>query len=199
MKGNLMAETALSDIEQAREQFRADTWAGLSQSPKTLPCKYFYDEQGAALFEEICGLKEYYPTRTETSILERNIGEITALLGPDCALVELGSGSSRKTRLLLDSMAEPAGYVPVDVVARVQLMECSARLAEEYPGLEVAPVCADYTNHFELPALELESRAHGEFFPVQPSAISSRRMPLIFCGESGESAASTADASSAWI
>src|SRR3954451_12108631 len=123
------------------EQFGRDVFAGLAEPEKRLPCKYFYDEQGARLFEAICELEEYYPTRTELKILRQNIREIASLAGPRCNLVDLGSGSGMKTRLLLDSLTDPAAYMPVDV-AREQLLECAARLAQNYPELAVLPICA---------------------------------------------------------
>ena len=96
-------------------QFRADVLCGLRAPKKELPCKYFYDEVGSALFEQITELEEYYPTRTELGIMERHAAEMAGLLGPRCLLVEYGSGSSLKTRRLLDRLCEPAGYVPIDV------------------------------------------------------------------------------------
>jgi dimethylhistidine N-methyltransferase len=146
------------------EGFRRDVLAGLSQPVKSLPCKYLYDKEGARWFEAICELEEYYPTRTEVAILRQNMKEIVSLLGPNCCLVELGSGSSFKTRLLLDHLQRPAGYIPVDV-AREQLLECSAGLAEDYPGLEVLPVCADYTQPFILPGPPPGSKEKTVFFP----------------------------------
>jgi len=154
----------LGEAELTRENFRRDVWKGLSRPVKSLPCKYFYDQEGARLFEAICELEEYYPTRTEVGILRRNIKEIAPLPGPDCSLVELGSGSSMKTRLLLDHLDRPACYVPVDV-ARTQLLECSASLALDYVGMEVLPVWADYTHHFELPDFPSISRRTMVFFP----------------------------------
>jgi dimethylhistidine N-methyltransferase len=132
------------------ERFREDVLAGLSAPKKTLPCKYLYDEQGARLFEAICELEEYYPTRTELGILVENIDEIASLIGPDANLVDLGSGNCLKTRLLLEHLDHPASCSPVDV-AHTQLLECSACLARAYPGLVVEPVCADYTRSFKLP------------------------------------------------
>src|SRR4051812_30757550 len=164
MNESMIAEQELGEAELARENFRRDFLAGLSRPVKRLPCKYFYDEEGARLFEAICELEEYYPTRTEVGILRRRIKEIAALPGPDCNLVELGSGSSMKTRLLLDHLDRPACYVPVDV-ARTQLLECSAHLARDYPGMEVLPVCADYTNDFELPGFPANAKRTMIFFP----------------------------------
>ncbi|MDB6108780.1 MAG: Methyltransferase [Pedosphaera sp.] len=164
MNESVMAEQDLCETESARESFRRDCLAGLCRPDKSLPCKYFYDEEGARLFEAICELEEYYPTRTEVGILRRRIKEIASLLGPDCHLVELGSGSTMKTRLLLDHLDRPASYVPIDV-ARTQLLECSARLSREYAGVEVLPVCADYTNDFELPDLPAGTKRTVAFFP----------------------------------
>ncbi|MCU0670855.1 MAG: L-histidine N(alpha)-methyltransferase, partial [Myxococcota bacterium] len=101
-----------SDRAPDASRFRDDVWAGLAQPQKTLPCKYFYDARGSALFEAICDLPEYYPTRTELSIMESHAGAMAERLGPQCLLVEYGSGSSRQTRLLLDRLRDPAGYVP---------------------------------------------------------------------------------------
>jgi dimethylhistidine N-methyltransferase len=164
MSGSRAAERGWDEAALTAEGFRRDVLAGLSRPKKTLPCKYLYDEHGARLFEAICELEEYYPTRTEMSILRQNIREIASLLGPGSNLVELGSGSSRKTRLLLEHLERPASYLPVDV-ARTQLLECSARLAQDYAGLEVWPVCADYTSEFELPDPPPDAGRTTVFFP----------------------------------
>ncbi len=147
-------------VDQAT--FLSEVLAGLGSSPKTLPCKYFYDQQGAALFLEICELEEYYPTRTETAILERRAGEIAAAAGPRCLVVELGSGEARKTEILLAALAAPAGYVPVDISAE-QLAQTAARIGRDFPGLAVRPVAADYTAEWSLPELPAERRL--AFFP----------------------------------
>jgi dimethylhistidine N-methyltransferase len=164
MRGYEVAEPVGAKPALSTERFRRDVLDGLSAPKKTLPCKYLYDENGARLFETICELEEYYLTRTELSILEQNIGEIVALLGPKANLVEFGSGNCLKTRLLLDHLDQPASYSPVDV-ARPQLLECSARLAQAYPGLAVEPVCADYTRQFALPAPPVGSGRITIFFP----------------------------------
>ncbi|HVM48048.1 MAG TPA: L-histidine N(alpha)-methyltransferase [Candidatus Acidoferrum sp.] len=164
MSGSRTLEPAACGQALDAERFRRDVLAGLAQPQKSLPCKYLYDEQGARLFEAICELPEYYPTRTETAILQRHIAEIAALIGPGANLVDLGSGNGQKTRLLLEHLERPAAYCPVDV-AREQLVECSARLAWEHPGLEVQPVCADYTGPFELPPQPEGSGPTTVFFP----------------------------------
>lgn len=160
------AQTSLAfhDFEPEREHFRADVVAGLGKERKELPCKYLYDEHGAQLFERICELEEYYPTRTELAIMEAHAPEMAASLGPGCLLVEYGSGSSRKTRLLLDHLEEPAAYVPVDI-SREHLRSSAAALAGQYPALEVLPVCADFTEAFELPEPASEPLRRVVYFP----------------------------------
>ena len=137
--------------------------AGLSGRPKRLPCKLFYDELGSRLFERICELDEYYLTRTELGILRDRVPEVARALGAGCRVVEFGSGASVKTRLLLDALERPAAYVPIDI-ARAALMESAAALTRDYPGLDVRPVCADYTREVELPAVPGDQRTLG-FFP----------------------------------
>jgi dimethylhistidine N-methyltransferase len=176
---------------QAPDNFRTDVLRGLSSSSKSVPCKYLYDQRGARLFEAICELEEYYPTRTEAQILWRNVDEIVSILGPRCRIIELGSGSSAKTRLLLDHLDRPANFVPVDVACE-QLMQSAATLAREYPALEVRPVCADYTTDFNLPDLTVSSARTaalflgstiGNFEPVQ--AVEFLRQIGRFCGTDG--------------
>lgn len=145
------------------DAFLADVTDGLSRARKTLPCKYFYDQRGSALFDTICELEEYYPTRTETAILRRHAGEFAGLAGPGAAVVELGSGSSVKVRILLDALEDPAAYVPVDI-SREHLLASAARLAGDYPGLTVVPVAADYVQGFPLPPVAAPERTLA-FFP----------------------------------
>ena len=123
---------------------------GLFSPQKQLPCKLFYDDHGSQLFEEITTLDEYYPTRAELRIMRSAAPEIAARLGPDCLLVEYGSGSSLKTRILLDHLDRPAGYVPIDI-SRELLQQSAAALSASYEGLKVLPLCADYTGRLELP------------------------------------------------
>jgi dimethylhistidine N-methyltransferase len=164
---------------------------GLSGSRKTLPAKWFYDERGSRLFEEICTLDEYYPTRTETAIMERYIEEIVAELGSGCLLIEYGSGSSRKTRILLDRLPEPAGYVPIDISADF-LRQIARGLADEYPGLRVLPVSADYTRPFALPDVYPAPRRRVVYFPgstignFEPAeALAFLRRAAFVCGPGG--------------
>jgi dimethylhistidine N-methyltransferase len=132
--------------------FLRDVLAGLSRPAKELPCKYFYDAEGSRLFEQICELDEYYLTRCELAILHHHGPDIAAALGEHCAVIEYGSGSGAKTRLLLDRLRQPVTYIPVDISPE-PLERSASRLARRYPSLEVRPVYADFTQPFELPAL----------------------------------------------
>ncbi len=136
--------------------------AGLSGPVKAVPPKYFYDEAGSSLFERITRQPEYYLTRTETGILEDNRDDLARWVGPDACLVEYGSGSSAKTRILLEA-CRPAAYVPVDI-SREHLLASARRIHEDFDGLAVYPTCADYGQPFELPSLADDLRRVG-FFP----------------------------------
>jgi dimethylhistidine N-methyltransferase len=137
---------------QPHAEFLRDVLAGLSASPRTLPCKYFYDERGSALFDEITTLDEYYPTRCELAILRDHAAEIAEAIGPGAVLIEYGSGSSVKTRILLDALTSPAAYVPVDISGE-HLMQSAEQLARDCPHLPVFPAVADFTRPFMLPQL----------------------------------------------
>ena len=143
--------------------FRTDVLAGLGGPRKSLPCKYFYDARGTELFDAICELGAYYPTRTEIGILQCHAREMAWLIGPRARLVELGSGSSTKTRILLDQLPDLDAYVPVDISPEY-LTRATRELQRDYPGLRVVPVAADYTQPFDLPKGERPSRAVA-FFP----------------------------------
>jgi dimethylhistidine N-methyltransferase len=149
--------------KSGREWLLHETLAGLCATPKTLPPKLFYDEAGARLFEEICLLPEYYLTRTELSILRKNVGEIAALAGPRSALIEYGSGAGVKVRMLLDALEKPAAYVAVDI-SEEQLARVTAELSAQYSNVQVAGVAADYTRPVPLPALPADARRVA-FFP----------------------------------
>jgi dimethylhistidine N-methyltransferase len=145
-----MTRSTLVDLSPTVDEFRADVLAGLSRRRRRLPCKYFYDRRGSRLFDRICGLEEYYPTRTELAIMRAFAHEMAATIGPRATLIELGSGSSLKTRLLIDALPDLAEYIPVDI-SRAHLHRAAARLAEEYPDLRVIPLCADFTQGIHLP------------------------------------------------
>jgi len=119
-----------------RTTLRDDVVHGVSQPQKTLPSQYFYDKTGSELFEQITELEEYYPTRTEISILRDHVDEIIAAIGPNALLVEYGAGASTKTRILLDALDKPAGYVPIDV-SETFLLQTAEGLRQDYPTLPV--------------------------------------------------------------
>ncbi len=152
------------DLSPARARFRADVLRGLGRSAKRLPSKYFYDDAGSRLFDQICELPEYYPTRTELAILAADAPAMAARLGPDCLVIEYGSGSGVKTRLLLEALREPAGYLPVDI-ARDYLEQSAGALGAEFPGLPVLPVCADFTRPFALPPKAPTAARRAVYFP----------------------------------
>ncbi len=136
---------------------------GLQRVPKTLPSKWFYDAEGSRLFEEITRLPEYYPSRTETQILQAQAGALSKSISTGGALVELGSGASVKTRLLIDATPHLDLYVPVDV-AEDFLRDTSSKLALDYSGLSVRPMVADFTHSLELPK-DLSDMPKTVFFP----------------------------------
>jgi dimethylhistidine N-methyltransferase len=147
-----------------RADFKQAVLTGLSRVPRAVPAKFLYDATGSALFDAICELPEYYLTRTEIGILRERAGEIAALAGPGCALVEFGSGSSVKSRLLIEALEDLVAYVPIDI-SRDHLDATALRLRHDYPELKVAPVCADYMVLTALPDdLALAERRLG-FFP----------------------------------
>lgn len=154
----------LRDHHPAHEPFVADVLAGLQDDPKRISPMYFYDAAGSILFDRICELPEYYPTRTETRILEQHGADIADCIGADALLVEFGSGSSLKTRLLLDRLPTLAAYVPVDI-SRSHLMNAAHSISESYPNLEVMPVCADFTQPFALPTPRKRAARTVIFFP----------------------------------
>ena len=144
--------------------FQADVLAGLSAMPKRLPPKYFYDGAGSQLFERITELPEYYPTRCELRILRDHARDIAKLIPAGAALVEFGSGSSRKARILLRAAPVLAAYVPVDICGEMVEQE-AAELRPDFPGLKVLPVCADITHPFALPAEAKAAPVRVGFFP----------------------------------
>ncbi|CAN5789510.1 L-histidine N(alpha)-methyltransferase [soil metagenome] len=145
------------------DTMRDDVLDGLGSEPKSIPCKYFYDVRGAELFEQICELPEYYPTRTELGILESHAEDLADRLGPACRVIEYGSGSGIKIRILLEALDSPVAFTAIDISCE-QLHEATAELARLYPGIDVHPLCADYTQPLELPAATGVART-VVFFP----------------------------------
>lgn len=157
-------ENDLQDQQPTKKDFLADVQEGLSAEQKWISSMYFYDAEGSQLFDRICELTEYYPTRTELQILGEHMPEIVAAIGPRAMLIEPGSGSSLKTRKLLDALDDPAAYVPVEI-SREHLLEAVERLQAEFPAIPILPVCADFTQPFELPQPEHPSTRGVIYFP----------------------------------
>ena len=147
-----------------KSPFHADVLAGLSMSPKEIPSKYFYDERGSALFDRICELPEYYLTRAEFAIMHRCVAEMAEALGPQCLLIEYGSGSSVKTPILIAALERLTGYIPIDI-SREHLYVSANALARRFPELDVAPICADFTEPFELPRSGRNNQRTVVYFP----------------------------------
>ena len=163
----------LTDLHPTPTNLRAAVLDGLRSTPRTLPCHLLYDDAGSRLFDRICGLPEYYPTRTEVGIFRDHLDMICDRIGEDALLIELGSGSSTKTEPLLRELTARgalAGYVPIDI-SRGHLVRSSARIASRFPGLEVMPVCADYGRPLKLPEPDRDATLHPDpprrvaFFP----------------------------------
>src|SRR5882724_12425547 len=144
--------------------FLADVIAGLSSNPRTIPSKYFYDELGAALFQKICELPEYYVTRTEIDILDRSRADIASQLGPNLELIGLGTGAGTKTRILIEALENPAVYVSVDI-SQKQLRQSTALFRKIFPDLEILPVCADYLQPVTLPSPRHKAARNVVYFP----------------------------------
>jgi dimethylhistidine N-methyltransferase len=147
-----------------KENFRDEVLRGLSESPRMLPCKFFYDEHGAELFQKICELPEYYITRTEIEILRLHGAEMANALGPQIELIGLGTGAGTKTRILLEELRDPVVYVPIDI-SNEQLEKSSARFRKMFPALQILPVAADYLEPFELPLPRKLSSRSVIYFP----------------------------------
>lgn len=148
----------------AADQLGLEVIEGLRKSPKELSPVWFYDELGSFLFDSICELPEYYVTRTELHIMQLHAVEMAQHIGPRAALIEFGSGTSIKTRLLLNQLDAPVVYVPVDI-ARDHLLDAAGDMARDYPALQVKPVCADFTQPFALPREATEADRRVVYFP----------------------------------
>jgi len=163
MTGNSI--TALPQVATPESaEFLADVIAGLSSNPRTIPCKYFYDAHGAALFQKICELPEYYVTRTEIDILDRSRADIASQLGPNIELIGLGTGAGTKTRILIGALENPAVYIPVDISEK-QLRKSAALFRKTFRHLEILPVCADYLQPVSLPSPSRKPARNIVYFP----------------------------------
>jgi L-histidine N-alpha-methyltransferase len=138
--------------------------AGLRKKNKSILPKFFYDERGSELFDQICELPEYYPTRTELGIMRHNIEDMVRTIGPRASLVEFGSGASLKIRILLDNLEQLAAYVPVDISGDF-LINAAQRIQQDFPDVEVLPVNADFTHPFDLPSPKVKPIRNVVYFP----------------------------------
>ena len=152
------------DLEPAASDFLEEAITGLSGSPRTLPSKFFYDERGSDLFQEICELPEYYVTRTETEIIRRYGTEMADSIGENAELVGFGTGAGVKARMLLHHLQNPIAYVPVDI-SKQRLTDSAEALSRELPSLEILPVCADYLQPVELPIPSRKPDHIAVYFP----------------------------------
>ena len=157
-----MLDLVESKLSQ-REAFRADVLAGLSQRQKTLPSRWFYDQRGSELFEEITRLDEYYLTRTETAILRRHAGEMANLCGDNVVLLEYGAGAGIKSEILIDALKGPRMYVPIDIAADF-LAQTAERIRGRFPDLATRPIITDFTADFDIPA-DIPAHPRAAFFP----------------------------------
>lgn len=170
----------------------AEIIEGLRRPEKMISPKYFYDERGSQLFDAITHLPEYYPTETELGIMRDNMTELAALVGPQASLIEYGSGSSRKTRVLLESLDHLAAYVPVDISAD-HLLQSAEKIRSEFPNLEVLPVVADFTRPFALPNPTIMPRRNIVYFPGSTignfTQEAAQKLLEVMYGEAGEDGA----------
>ncbi len=171
MRTNVNAVQIL-DYEPTINDFRRDVLDGLRRKPKQLDSKLLYDEKGSTLFEDITTLPEYYPTRTEIEILKRYAKDISSCIGGAVALIELGSGSSKKTKNLLNAISDPTVYMPVDI-SKEFLHKSAQSLVDDFPNLQVTAICADYTKPFHLPNINTKrvvffpGSTFGNFEPLE--------------------------------
>jgi len=183
------APIGFHDLLPAQESMREEVLAGLAKPQKELSPKFFYDTRGCELFEAICDLPEYYPTRAELSIMRAHAPAMARMLGRDCALIEIGCGNSAKTRALLDAL-KPRAFIAVDI-AREQLEASCRELATAFPAMRVIAVRADFAHEFALPPAELGTSRRvlyfpgstiGNFTPAEARAFLARWAPQLGAG-----------------
>lgn len=156
-------ETLESKLKVDEKTLLGEVIESLDMPQKSLPCKLFYDKHGSYLFDLISTLDEYYITRTEISILKKNIEKISGYLGKNPLLVELGSGSTKKIRIILDNIPTPSAYIPVDISE--EYINEAVKLADDYPGLNIIPILADYTQPFNLPEINFDYNRIDVYYP----------------------------------
>lgn len=174
MRPDTRVNPRLIDYHPPRADMRSDVMAGLARERKAISPKYFYDERGSHLFEDITRLPEYYLTRAEAEIMGEHLPEMAQLIGPKAAVIEFGSGAGEKIRPLLRQLDQPVACVPVEI-SRNHLLESARSLADDFPELDVVAICADFTEPFEMPRIRGAERnlvffpgsTIGNFAPVQ--------------------------------
>lgn len=159
-----MRDRNIEKVKNKKESELSEILNGLSKKQKTLPSKLFYDERGSKLFDQICELEEYYPTKTELKIMEENIGKITSVFNDESLFIEFGSGSSIKTRILLEHLPNISGYIPIDI-SEEYLIKSAQKLREEFPSIDIYPVAADYTKPLILPSIAKRVSHKIAYFP----------------------------------
>ena len=159
-----LARKAIQPPNEDLSEFATDVLDGLGATPKQIPAKYFYDDTGSQLFERITDLPEYYPTRCELRILRDYAADIAKLIPPGAALIEFGSGSSKKARIVLGGKPKLSAYVPVDICGEMIERE-AIELRADFPDLKILPVTADITKPFDLPAIAAAAPVRVGFFP----------------------------------
>jgi len=182
----------LTEQDDAAKDEHSEIIAGLNKTAKSISPKFFYDERGSELFDQICELPEYYLTRTELDIMHRHIGEIAAAIGPQASLIEFGSGASIKIRILLENIPQLAAYVPVDI-SRDFLITAADKIQQDFPAIEVLPVAADFTHPFDLPSPQVTPVKNVVYFPGSTignfSPEAARQLLRVMYQEAGENGA----------
>lgn len=184
-------QLTLCDYTSPQSSFSEDVIKSLSKKQKEIPCKYLYDSYGSLLFERICSLKDYYPTRVETEILRSSVSEMATLIGENAVIVEYGSGASTKTKILLDALKNPKRYVPIDI-SKEQLTEAGSEIARKFSPIDVCCICADYLGHYYVPLDSNRNDGVTVFFPgstignfMREQAVDFLKRVLSVCGRGG--------------
>ncbi len=187
LRDTVLIPSSDSDTLQVNADFLDDVLSGLRREQKELPSKYFYDEKGSRLFDQITETAEYYPTRTEEALMRQHGTEMVESIGPKTLLVELGSGSSAKTQILLRKLSAVAAYIPIDISA-AYLETVAVNLRKQHPGITIVPLAADYTQVLTLPTAGIEydrivvyfpGSTIGNFTPLEAAAFLSDVRTLI--------------------
>lgn len=158
-------DSSYMDLAPQSHTLLSEVLVGLSKSQKSIPPKFLYDKAGSEIFEKICDLRDYYPTRAEKEILKTYAGEMAEMIGPGALIIEPGSGAGEKVRYLLKALNDPSGFVPIEIEREI-LLRMTSEIIEEFPGLNITPICADFTEMLELPVtVGMKNGKKVIFFP----------------------------------